>query len=245
MTSSPRSIARSLSAPGRRALDVAIAVAALIVLAPTMLLIAVLIRIESSGPVFFRQIRLGRGGRPFYLYKFRKFWQHADATHGAVTLKNDPRMTRVGRILERTKFDELPQFWNVLIGDMSIVGPRPETLDFADCFGNDFRMVLDYTPGLLGPSQAIFRNESSLYPADLDPQEFYRRVLFPAKARVDLLYFARRTIMSDLGWIIRSVLAVVGFPASHAKALTSVETAEDWLRRDRRASAASGVEERI
>src|SRR6516165_5602392 len=147
MTGSPRSIARSLSAPGRRALDLAIAVAALIVLAPTMLLIAVLIRIESSGPVFFRQIRLGRGGRPFHLYKFRKFWQHADAAHGAVTLKNDPRMTRVGRILERTKFDELPQFWNVLIGDMSIVGPRPETLDFADCFEDDFRMVLDYTPG--------------------------------------------------------------------------------------------------
>jgi lipopolysaccharide/colanic/teichoic acid biosynthesis glycosyltransferase len=241
MTGSARSPVRSLNAVGRRALDVAIALAGLVAFAPAMVVIAVMICVDTSGPVFFRQIRLGRGGRRFHLCKFRKFGHDADATGGAVTLKNDPRMTRVGRTLERTKLDELPQLWNVLVGDMSIVGPRPETLDFADCFDDDFRGVLDYTPGLLGPCQAIFRNESSFYPADRDPHEFYRTVLFPAKARINLLYFSRRTVVSDVCWIIRSALAVLGFPAFRRESLNSVEAVENWLRRGRRMSGPSVV----
>jgi lipopolysaccharide/colanic/teichoic acid biosynthesis glycosyltransferase len=244
MTRRPRPHARSTDAAARRALDVALALAGLVVLAPAILVIAVTIRIETPGPAFFRQIRVGRGGRCFRLYKFRKFLHGADATGRAVTLINDPRMTRIGWILERTKLDELPQLWNVLVGNMSIVGPRPETLEFADCFRDEYRMVLDHTPGLFGPSQAIFRNESSLYPANRDPHEFYRAVLFPAKARIDLLYFSRRTLVSDFGWIIHGALAVVGFPVFRGEGLSNVEAAENWLRRDRRMSAASVVEER-
>jgi lipopolysaccharide/colanic/teichoic acid biosynthesis glycosyltransferase len=217
--------------------------AGLAAFAPAMLVIGVMIRIETPGPVFFRQIRLGCGGRPFRLCKFRKFKHGANAMGRAVTLENDPRLTRIGRILERSKLDELPQLWNVLVGDMSIVGPRPETLDFADCFEHGYQMVLDHTPGLFGPSQAIFRNESSLYPANGDPHEFYQAVLFPTKARIDLLYFSRRTLVSDVGWIIRGALAVVGLPAFCGEGLSSVEVAENWLRRNRRMSAASVVEE--
>jgi lipopolysaccharide/colanic/teichoic acid biosynthesis glycosyltransferase len=244
MTVSPRPHARAISAATRRALDVAIALTALLILAPAILVIAGLVRVESPGPAFFRQIRLGRGGRPFHLLKFRKFRHEVNTTGWAVTLKDDPRMTRLGWLLERTKLDELPQLWNIFVGDLSIAGPRPETLDFADCFQGSYRMVLNYTPGLFGPSQAIFRNESSLYPPDRDPHEFYRAMLFPAKARIDLLYYPRRTLKSDIGWIVRGVLAVLGFPILRGKGLNGLEIAENWLRRDRRVAAASIVEER-
>lgn len=194
----------------RRVFDLALALAGLVLLAPLMLPIALLIRLDTPGPVLFRQPRLGQGGHRFWLYKFRKFTDGPHAVGLAVTLKDDPRMTRVGRWLERAKLDELPQLWNILVGDMSVVGPRPETLDFADCFAGEYEGILDYRPGLFGPSQATFRNESSFYPAGLDPHEFYRAILFPAKAQIDLSYFPTRTMMSDIGWIIRGLLAVAG-----------------------------------
>jgi lipopolysaccharide/colanic/teichoic acid biosynthesis glycosyltransferase len=227
-----------MTAALRRPFDVVAAAAGLVVLAPFMLAVAIAIRLGSPGPALFRQLRLGRDGRPFYLYKFRKFEDRADSGR-AVTLKNDPRMTRIGRLLERTKLDELPQLWNILIGDMSLVGPRPETLNFADCFREGYQRVLDYTPGLFGPSQAMFRNESGLYPADRDPEEFYRAVLFPTKARIDLVYFSRRSILSDIRWIIRGILAVL-----RDKDLKRVEDTENWLRPERRTEAMSVVEER-
>lgn len=238
MKHSSRSHVWSVNAALRRLFDVVAAAAGLVVLAPFMSAVAISIRLDSRGPALFRQLRLGRDGRPFYLYKFRKFEDCVD-TGRAVTLKNDPRMTRIGRLLERTKLDELPQLWNILIGDMSLVGPRPETLNFADCFREGYRGVLDYTPGLFGPSQTMFRNESVLYPADRDPEEFYRAVLFPAKARIDLIYFTRRSILSDIRWVIRGILAVL-----RSKGVKSVDDAESWLRPERRTEAMAVVEER-
>src|SRR5262249_33709149 len=141
MTTSLRSRPRTIGSIVRRAFDVAGALTALIVLAPLMGMIAILIRVDSPGPVFFRQLRLGRDGEHFHLYKFRKFRHAGDLRGLGVTLPGDPRMTRVGRLLERSKFDELPQFLNILIGDMSLVGPRPETLDFADCFQDGYERV--------------------------------------------------------------------------------------------------------
>ena len=194
----------------RRLIEVVAALAGLTLAAPVMLLIAIAIPIDTPGPVLYSQMRIGRGGRHFRLYKFRKFRHPGEATdqNQKVTLKNDPRMTRVGRLIERTKLDELPQLWNVLVADMAIVGPRPESVEFADCFAGPLRSVLDYTPGLFGPNQVIFRNERCLYPEDRDPHEFYRRVLFPAKARVDLSYFPRRNVISDIGWVARGVLGL-------------------------------------
>jgi len=201
---------RQLDTALRRCVDVVLSLIGLIVFAPLMLLIVVAIRFDSPGPSLFRQVRVGQHGRQFRLYKFRKFVDGPGATGPAVTLKNDPRMTRVGRMLERSKLDELPQLWNILIGDMSLVGPRPETLDFAECFIGRFKMVLDFRPGLFGPSQAMFRNECALYPAERDPHEFYRSVLFPSKAAIDLKYFDQRTFLSDFLWMLRGILAVVG-----------------------------------
>lgn len=194
----------------RRVLDIVIALSALILLAPIMALAAAAICIEGGWPVFFSQVRLGEGGRPFRLHKFRKFARDAGTSGPAVTVRGDARMTRVGKALERTKLDELPQMWNILAGHMSVVGPRPESLAFQDCFGSRYRAVLDHKPGLFGPSQALFRDEGSLYQDGCDPEAFYREVLFPLKARLDMAYFARRTLWSDVRWLARGILAVCG-----------------------------------
>jgi lipopolysaccharide/colanic/teichoic acid biosynthesis glycosyltransferase len=118
-------------------------------------------------------------------------------------------MTVVGRALRATKLDELPQFWNVLRGDMSIVGPRPETVAFADCFVGGIERILVHKPGIFGPSQIIFRNESALFPPDSDLCAYYRAFLFPAKARIDLEYYQHRTLVRDIGWMGRGVLAIL------------------------------------
>ncbi len=198
----------------QRAFDVGGSLIALGVLAPFMLLIAALIWLESGRPIYFSQIRLGKGGRPFRLYKFRKFRADCGSNGRPLTMRNDDRMTVVGRLLAMTKADEFPQFWNVLKGDMSLVGPRPESLAFADCFSNGLERVLDYRPGLFGPSQVAFRHEDLLFPPNVEPEEFYRRVLFPAKARIDLEYFARRSLIKDAVWIIRCAAAVIGLTPS-------------------------------
>ncbi|MCW2238631.1 sugar transferase [Azospirillum canadense] len=205
--------ALSPEAAVRRAFDIVTALAGILCFLPVLIPVIIAIKLDSAGPVFFSQPRLGQHGRLFRLYKFRKF---RDGSGGrAVTLKNDERMTRVGRFLERTKIDEVPQLWNVLKGDMAIVGPRPETLDFADCFQGGYRAVLDHRPGIFGPNQVYFRNEGALFPANADPHEFYVTVLFPAKARADLHYFPRRTLAQDALWVVRGLLAVfgVGLPA--------------------------------
>jgi lipopolysaccharide/colanic/teichoic acid biosynthesis glycosyltransferase len=193
----------------QRLMDLAVAIAGLIILSPVMMLIALAICIESGRPIFYSQTRIGRGGRCFRIHKFRKF--HKDIGDGIpLTVEHDPRMTPIGRVLALTKLDELPQLWNVAVGDMSIVGPRPESLDFSDCFTGSYLKVLDYTPGIFGPSQVAFRNERKFYPTNSDPVQFYRQVLFPAKANIDLAYFSNRTFVSDITWIIRGVLAVLG-----------------------------------
>ncbi|TIX44948.1 MAG: sugar transferase, partial [Mesorhizobium sp.] len=102
------------------------------------------------------------------------------------------------------------QLWNVFRGEMAIVGPRPESLVFADCFRGSFEGILQYKPGLLGPAQVLFRNEAHFYPGSVDPLLFYREVLFPAKARLDLSYYPQRTIVSDVVWMVRGLLAVLG-----------------------------------
>lgn len=205
----------SADAALRRLIDIVGALAALIILAPLMAAIALAVRLDTTGPVLYSQLRLGRGGQHFRLYKFRKFRARCDGGW-ALTVEDDPRFTRVGRVLARWKLDELPQLWNVLAGDMSLVGPRPETLDFADCYAGSYRKILDHRPGLFGPCQVRFRNESSLYPAGQDPSEFYRTVLFPAKARIDLRWLSQRSLLSDIGWIARGIVAVLADPVSKA-----------------------------
>ncbi|WP_245441951.1 sugar transferase [Mesorhizobium hawassense] len=191
-------------------MDIIAAAAGLIVFSPLMLLVAVALLIEGGRPVIFVQSRIGAGGRLFRMYKFRKFYPRCDSGGLALTLANDERMTTVGRFLAFSKMDELPQLWNVLKGEMALVGPRPESLSFADCFRDGYEAVLQYKPGLFGPAQIMFRHEALFYPRDVEPTAFYKEVLFPAKARIDLSYYARRTIVSDAALIVRGVFIVLG-----------------------------------
>jgi lipopolysaccharide/colanic/teichoic acid biosynthesis glycosyltransferase len=209
-TAEYRTFGRRVAA-GRRAsmLDRTLALIGLMTLAPLIVLIAITLIVETGFPVFFSQERLGKDGRLFRLYKFRKFRPDIGTATRPVTLAADSRLTRVGRFLERTKLDEIPQLWNIVRGDMAIVGPRPEVPCFADCFAAGDERVLDYLPGILGPSQVAFRDEGALYPSSVDPVVFYRHVLFPAKAELDLAYYPSRTFSRDLMWIARGVLAVL------------------------------------
>jgi len=195
----------------RRVFDIAVAALAVAVLSPVIILVILAIWIETGRPILFSQMRLGYRGKQFRIYKFRKFYPENTAPGCPLTVRNDSRMTPVGRFLEKSKLDELPQLWNVLRGDMSFVGPRPETPNFKDCFDQGFSRVLEYRPGILGPSQAFVRNESSLYPEGTDPVAYYGAVLFPLKARIDLAYYQNGSLVSDIGWIIRCFLVVFGF----------------------------------
>lgn len=197
----------------------------LLLLTPLIVLIAAAIVIETGPQVFFLQTRIGRRGKPFRLIKFRKFHRDLPARQLPLTMRDDPRLTHVGRFLERSKLDELPQLWNVVRGDMAIVGPRPESPEFRDCFENGFQAVLNHVPGIVGPGQALFRNEKLLYRPDWDPVTFYRAVLFPAKARIDLAYYPHRTLRSDVAWAFYCGLLVIGYvPRSRRLAIVANET---------------------
>lgn len=189
----------------KRLLDIVLALVGLLVSAPLLALIALAIRIDSPGRTIFAQDRLGKNGEVFRIFKFRKFPDTWGDKGSGVTVAGDARMTRVGRFLERTKLDELPQLWNILKGDMSFVGPRPESLRFAELFKGEFARVHEFKPGIFGPNQVAFRNESLMYPSDRDPDAYYREHLFPTKAWADIQYFDRANLFTDIGWIIKGI----------------------------------------
>ncbi|MBV8915411.1 MAG: sugar transferase [Acetobacteraceae bacterium] len=223
----------------RRVIDLILALAVLAMLLPVMACITLAIWLEDGRPIFFGQTRLGRQARCFRLLKFRKF--RAQSTGGPnLTLDSDARMTRVGALLEKTKLDELPQLWNIVRGDMAIVGPRPESLPFADCLRGPNRALLDYRPGLFGPCQTIFRHERAYYRDVSDLDDFYRRILFPLKAGIDLAYYPSRTLRSDLAWAARSVLAVLGRSPLPQQATGDLKHVEEWIRNYAQRSAPGG-----
>jgi len=222
----------------KRLIDVTLAAVGLILSAPVMGVIAFLLWIDSRKHVIFSQERLGLHGRPFRMHKFRKFPAHWGDQGRGLTAAYDARITPLGAFLERAKLDELPQLWNILKGEMSFLGPRPESLRFADLFTGKYAAILEYRPGIFGPSQVAFRNECDLYPADEDPEVYYRRTLFSQKAELDLAYFQKANCVSDLLWIIKgiwvSIVGVVDWRRSlgfHAKIvlvdLAMIETA--WI----------------
>lgn len=200
----------SLSEKLRRVLDIAVASSGLLILSPLMAFIALVILLETGRPVFYTQTRIGKGGKEFRIFKFRKFYANNGDSGPLLTIRGDSRMTRVGKVLERTKLDELPQFLNVLRGDMAMVGPRPETAVAIDLLFSEYQALLNYKPGIFGPAQVAFRNAGTLYPEHIDRHTFYREAILPLKAALDLAYYPRRTLLGDLTWIIRGILVVVG-----------------------------------
>jgi lipopolysaccharide/colanic/teichoic acid biosynthesis glycosyltransferase len=187
----------------KRALDLSVAAGALVLLAPFLALVAVAVRASSPGPVLFRQRRIGRGGEPFWLYKFRTMRQ--DAGGPAITSAGDRRITPAGAWLRHWKLDELPQLYNVLRGDMSLVGPRPEVPHYVRLYDEEQRQVLAARPGITGPSQIEFRHEERLLAAHPDPEAFYTTTLLPAKLAMDLQYVRSAGLLRDLRLLARTL----------------------------------------
>jgi lipopolysaccharide/colanic/teichoic acid biosynthesis glycosyltransferase len=239
LPSSPRKGLGSRQRPVRardaatRIFDILVAAVILVFFAPLLIAVAAAVLAESGRPIFFSQVRLGRGGRHFRMYKFRKFHERRCPAGCPLTMEDDPRLSGVGRVLAWAKLDELPQLWNVLKGDMSIVGPRPESLDFQDCFEGPYRQVLEHKPGIFGPTQVLLRNERSFYRGRVDPERFYRDVLFPLKAHIDAAYFAHRTLLRDIAWAIRSVLGVFGWSSLLRAGAALVEEVEHRVKEGR------------
>jgi lipopolysaccharide/colanic/teichoic acid biosynthesis glycosyltransferase len=190
----------------KRGLDILVAATLLIVLAPVILIVAAMIRLESSGPGFYRCPRVGRGGLEFGMLKFRKM--HNGAGGPALASSDDDRFTRLGPFLARTKLDELPQLWNVLRGQMSLVGPRPEDASFIDLHAAEFAVIHSVKPGITGLCQLAFARESTV----LDPNDrvgHYVNEILPQKVKIDQLYASQRSIgmdLSILGWTAVAVL---------------------------------------
>jgi lipopolysaccharide/colanic/teichoic acid biosynthesis glycosyltransferase len=194
--------------PGRRVIDVAVSVTALVLLAVPLALAALLVKLSSAGPIFFRQRRVGRYGRPFSLYKFRSMRM---APRGpAVTSEGDPRVTGVGAFLRRWKIDELPQLWNVLRGDMSLLGPRPELAVFVEHYTPAERRILEVTPGLAGMAQLLYPHEAALLRQYPEPERAYLEQLLPGKIAADLAYERRRSAASDFHLLIALLLLIAG-----------------------------------
>jgi lipopolysaccharide/colanic/teichoic acid biosynthesis glycosyltransferase len=191
-----------------RIADCILAGIGLVLLSPLLILSAVLIAYTSAGPVLYRQIRLGRGGKKFILYKFRTM---RESTGGPqITANDDSRITPIGSLLRATKLDELPELWNVLIGDMSLVGPRPEVPHFVNLEDENWKRVLRVRPGLTDPVTIQFRNEQTLL-AEVkgDREQFYCQYLLPFKLRGHLAYSAARTWRSDVAVLCQTAAAIL------------------------------------
>jgi lipopolysaccharide/colanic/teichoic acid biosynthesis glycosyltransferase len=190
----------------KRTLDVVIAGLALMLLAPLLVLIALLVMLDSPGPVFYRATRAGFCGRPLHMLKFRKM--RVGAVGAGVTLAQDVRLTRVGGWLARTKLDELPQLWHVLRGEMSLVGPRPESPDCVSRYAADYALILSVRPGMTGYTQLAFAQEGAILDP-LDPERYYLGCLLPQKVRLDRLYATRPSIRRDLRILWGTILTLV------------------------------------
>lgn len=181
----------------KRAFDLFWSALGLAALSPLLLLVALLVKLEDRGPVFFRQVRVGRGGRPFRIWKFRTMVVDAERRGRALTVGQDTRITRIGRFLRSTKLDELPQLINVLAGEMSLVGPRPEVPRYVERYTEAQRAILGLRPGITDLASIKYRNESDLLGQAEDPEATYVQVVLPDKIRINLAYAARAGVGSD------------------------------------------------
>jgi len=192
----------------KRLFDLLGAALALVLLAPLLLLIALVVKLDSPGPVFFRQERVGRHGRVFRIHKFRTM--AAGAPGPQITVGTDPRITRAGTVLRHYRLDELPQFIDVLKGDMSLVGPRPEVPRYVALYHDElWKKVLAVRPGITDPASLEFVDEGELLARAADPEREYVEVILPRKLRCAAEYAARATVWSDLGVLGRTLRALV------------------------------------
>lgn len=192
----------------KRAFDVIVAGGGLVLTAPVLTVLAVAVKATSPGPVLFRQERVGLGGRPFTIHKLRTMRVAHDGV--AVSRTGDPRVTRVGRLLRRTKLDELPQLFDVLRGEMSLVGPRPEVPQYVALWPEALRpVILSVRPGITDPASILFRNEADELAAVPDPEDHYVRSILPRKTAAYAEYVRTRTFTGDLRILAATLRSVV------------------------------------
>ena len=193
----------------KRLFDILASLAGLALLAPLFVLIALAIKIDSAGPVFFRQQRVGRYGKPFRIFKFRTMRARADETR-QLTVGDDCRITRVGHFLRHYKIDELPQLINVLYGTMSLVGPRPEVPRYVACYPPDARrIVLSVAPGITDWASILYRDEGRILGQASDPEKAYVDTILPIKLSYYMRYVQERSFWTDLQIISRTLVAIV------------------------------------
>jgi lipopolysaccharide/colanic/teichoic acid biosynthesis glycosyltransferase len=189
-----------------RAFDLLAAILGVLVLLPFLLVIALFIKLEGRGPVFFRQVRVGRGGRSFRIWKFRTMVVDAERQGGQLTVGEDRRITRTGAWLRQWKLDELPQLINVLVGEMAFVGPRPEVPRYVALYTEEQRKVLDLRPGITDLASIAYRNESDLLKNNEDPEAFYIQHVLPDKIKINLNYATKSNPWRN----IKVILATLG-----------------------------------
>jgi lipopolysaccharide/colanic/teichoic acid biosynthesis glycosyltransferase len=198
--------------PLRRVVDVAVGTGALIGLSPVFGALAFAVVVDSGRPIFYGGIRVGRNGRHFRMWKFRTMVTGADRS-GSVSGPNDSRVTRVGAFLRRTKLDETPQFLNLLKGDITLVGPRPEVPSMIDRYNDTQRRVLQFTPGITAPGEIFFtRVQEPSIPSDVDPEQYFYDELLDPKIAIDIDYFSRQTWRSDIEVLRDTVALMAGKP---------------------------------
>lgn len=195
----------------KRAFDIVAALLGLLILSPFAVVIALLIKLDSSGPVFFRQERMGRGFRPFFIYKFRTMLQDAPLKGSEVTSAGDPRITLVGRFLRKTKIDELPQLINVVRGEMSLVGPRPEVRQYVELFRKDYEEILKVQPGITDLSSLKYQDEAVLLGKYANPEAEYVRRVLPDKINLAKEYLRHSSLFFDFLLILKTVPKLFGF----------------------------------
>lgn len=193
----------------KRLMDIVLSGAALALLWPVLLLVALAIRVDDPGPVFYRQVRVGRGGKAFRIYKFRTMVVDADKKGLSITVGRDSRITRVGAFLRKTKLDELAQLINVFVGDMSFVGPRPEVPRYVELYTPYQRQVLLVRPGITDYASIAYRNENDLLAGAEDPERMYIDVIMPDKIELNMKYLREISPLADIRLIFATIAAVV------------------------------------
>jgi lipopolysaccharide/colanic/teichoic acid biosynthesis glycosyltransferase len=199
----------------KRAFDIAVSLVGMMALLPFLPLIGVVIKLDSPGPIFFWQERMGKRFRPFLIYKFRTMIEDASTTGRSITAGEDPRITRIGRFLRETKIDELPQLFNVLRGDMTLVGPRPEVPKYVKLFRKDFEEILQVRPGLTDLASIKYRNEATILGRAEDPEEEYLRRVLPEKIALAKTYIQNTSFFLDLKLVANTVVRIFQFDKAH------------------------------
>ena len=192
----------------KRLLDIVVSFAALLVLSPFFLLLAIAVKIDSPGPVFYRQQRVGRYDRDFKIFKFRTMVKDADKIGLPLTTGRDPRITRVGSFIRKLRLDEFSQLLNVLGGSMSLVGPRPEVRRYVNVYTPEYMATLLIRPGITAPSSIAFKDEDKLLNAGGDPEKIYVEEILPPKMALNLKYMREISVWNDLRVIFQNIAAV-------------------------------------